>query len=336
MSKILSIFLFILSLSAVSISETYAQPVAVIDNKSYDAGIVKPQTTVSHDYIITNQGDQDLILENVKTTCGCNAAIPSATTIVPNAIGIISAKMSTGSLDSKLSKSVILYTNDPNNKEIRMDIKAEVQNVLFFEPETSFDFGNIPYNQIIEKTLYLKSRDGKEFTITEPRASHPSLKLSVGEPDENGIPITLSFQPNKAKGRFYNTIQITSTHPDQPIFQSRIMANVLGPVEFTPATLFFGTVQPGQIVNREVKAKLSPFVHAKNREDWQITKIELDNNQIIQCELKPIEEEKGSIDLVFTLTAPDKIGYLHGVAKIYTAIDDFPVVEMNYSAMVRK
>ncbi|MBN2329353.1 MAG: DUF1573 domain-containing protein [Candidatus Omnitrophica bacterium] len=330
----LSLFL-VLVITFVESTLIYAQPAAVLEEDTYDAGVVSPQEAVSYDYVIKNTGDQDLILKDVKTTCGCTAAILSATTIAPDATGVISVKMNTGSYDSKMSKAAILYTNDPKKEQVRMNIKAEVRNLLIFDPKPNFDFGKIPFNQDASMTLYLKSRDDEKFDVSECKSFHPSLSVSVGEREEKGIPITVKVQPEKIRDRFYNTLQIDTTHPTQKIFRCRVIANVIGPIEFTPSTLYFGSVTPNQKISREIKAQLSEFMPSQDQE-WKITEIEFDEDEDITSEIKTDKDNKNGYVLNFTYTAPDKIGYRHGVAKIHTTLKESPIVQVNYSAVIRK
>lgn len=325
--SVLGIFVF----ESISI---YAQPAAVLEKDAYNAGVVAPQETVSYDFVIKNSGDQDLILQDVKTTCGCTAAILSATTIAPNATGVISVKMTTGSYDSKMDKAAILYTNDPKNKQLRMNIQAEVRNFLIFDPKPNFDFGKIPFNQEASITLYLKSRDGADFEVSEYKSYHPSLGVTVGKREEKGIPITVKLQPEKLRERFYNTLQINTTHPIQKTCRFRVIAHVVGPIEFSPPLINFGLLTPHQKISRKIKAQLSDFMPSQEQE-WKITKIEFGKDETIASEIIP-EEKENAYSLNFTYTAPEKIGYHHGIAKIHTTLKESPIVQINYSAVIRK
>ena len=66
----------------------FAEPV-------YEFGKVEQGEQVTHMFRFTNQGEQELRIESVKTSCGCTAAVISEEVIPPGKEGTISATFDT-------------------------------------------------------------------------------------------------------------------------------------------------------------------------------------------------------------------------------------------------
>ena len=54
-----------------------------VDAPVFDFGQVEQGEQVTHDFRFTNQGNRDLRVQSVKTSCGCTAAVIAADTIPP-------------------------------------------------------------------------------------------------------------------------------------------------------------------------------------------------------------------------------------------------------------
>src|ERR1035437_3760294 len=57
--------------------------------KEYNFGIINSGSIVSHQFIVLNKGNSDLVIFNVITTCGCTAASFETKPIKPGKTGTI-------------------------------------------------------------------------------------------------------------------------------------------------------------------------------------------------------------------------------------------------------
>lgn len=60
-----------------------------------------------------NVGIGDLVISDVKTSCGCTAALLSSKVLKPGESGNIKIELDTSNREGKLSRIVTLYSNDP-------------------------------------------------------------------------------------------------------------------------------------------------------------------------------------------------------------------------------
>jgi len=93
----------------------------------HDFGKVQEGKKVEYTFNFENKGTESLIIKNVKTSCGCTAAVVSNTTIKPGEIGSIKVDFDTKSRQGKNSKSITIVSNDTKEPNKVITIYADVQ-----------------------------------------------------------------------------------------------------------------------------------------------------------------------------------------------------------------
>lgn len=90
----------------------------------YDLGQMQPGTQKTAVFEFINAGDQDLELEQIYSTCGCATTLPKDRIIAPGQVSEIAVTYSAGLSSGLQKKKIILTTNDPQNKEVALWVKA--------------------------------------------------------------------------------------------------------------------------------------------------------------------------------------------------------------------
>jgi hypothetical protein len=92
----------------------------------YDFGIVKEGMVVSHTFKIVNKGSSTLDIKDIKTSCGCTAALVSNKQIDPGKDGTIKIDLDTKNREGRMSRTVTVNSNDPEEPNKVITIYAEV------------------------------------------------------------------------------------------------------------------------------------------------------------------------------------------------------------------
>jgi len=102
-------------------------PAIDVEEPVYDFGTVVEGATVEHTFEIENTGDEDLVIEDVRVSCGCTATELPTDTLIPSRVVRLSTALSTagyGGLD--ISKRIYLTTNDPDHPEVTLTLRGRV------------------------------------------------------------------------------------------------------------------------------------------------------------------------------------------------------------------
>lgn len=102
-------------------ARSYAQPLAEYDAFTHDLGTLTWHVACPTTFQITNIGNEDLLIKDVRTDCGCTVVTWTQAPIAPGESGTVSATFDAEML-GHFSKHIAVYTNaDPQPVYLRMD-----------------------------------------------------------------------------------------------------------------------------------------------------------------------------------------------------------------------
>ena len=115
-----SIFLFIIIVSVIGCSNTqksHHKNGAVIELKDsiLNFGTIYKDRKLNYKLVIYNKGNEPLLLNKVRTTCGCTIASYDKTPILPGDSGTILFNLSTDKTGGYPHKKIAIYSNAINN-----------------------------------------------------------------------------------------------------------------------------------------------------------------------------------------------------------------------------
>lgn len=108
-------------------------PRMLIVEPVFDAGKVNQGNIIKHDFIVKNMGNKELNITRVDPGWGC-ALADYDKAIPPAGSGKISISVKTDAYSSPIVKSAKIVSNDPENSETRVQIKAYVVNYVKVAP----------------------------------------------------------------------------------------------------------------------------------------------------------------------------------------------------------
>lgn len=108
-------------------AELAAMPHIEFEAMEYDAGKIISGEKVTYAYKFTNTGQDDLIIESVKASCGCTATAPKDKVVKGGEASEIVATFNSQGRQGMQQKSITVRSNDPDNGVIVLRLKAEVE-----------------------------------------------------------------------------------------------------------------------------------------------------------------------------------------------------------------
>ena len=93
----------------------------------HDFGKVPEGKKVEYTFRFENKGTESLVIKDVKTSCGCTAAVVSNNSIKPGEVGSIKVDFDTKSRFGRNSKSITIVSNDIKEPNKVITIYADVQ-----------------------------------------------------------------------------------------------------------------------------------------------------------------------------------------------------------------
>jgi hypothetical protein len=108
-----------------------------VEPESFDFGKALQNKTLTKEFSLRNFGNEDLVISEVTTTCGCTVADLATKTLKPGASTPLTVKLDTRSNQGKLERQVSIVSNDPQKKTLMIKVMADVESGAGTGAETS-------------------------------------------------------------------------------------------------------------------------------------------------------------------------------------------------------
>ncbi len=195
--------------------------------KQFDFGQIVEGSIVTHDFEIINNGDAELHLIKVASSCGCTVAKPSVEKLMPGESSMIRVTFNSANRSGPQKKYINVFTNDRQNTRYRLSITATVVSkedkdakpedaAKIIVEETQHDFGTVEEGTVVTLNLGIKSAGKKPLIITDVQKScgctATLLSKDKLEPGESGN-IKIDLNTSRMIGHKTRTIAIKSNDP---------------------------------------------------------------------------------------------------------------------------
>ncbi len=230
------VFLAIL-FTCVSLFAQFSGPKVSVQSDKYDFGKVKQKTTVTHEFTIKNTGNADLVIKNVKASCGCTVAKPSKEIIKPGDFAKIKVSFNTGRRKGIQRKHVYIFTNDPQKPELRLTFtatvmedksKSEVPKIKLSSKRVNL--GNIKEGKVVEFKVKVINEGKKPLIIKKVVSSCgcTAALMSNGQIPPGGSEwLNVKFDSSKRHGKISRTVSVYSNDPARPVETITLFANII-------------------------------------------------------------------------------------------------------------
>jgi hypothetical protein len=102
-------------------------PVAVFPEKSHDFGTMKQGERKDHTFNLKNEGKSELIIRNIRSSCGCTAVAPSRKVLAPGESAPVKVTFDSRGKRGRQSKSITIITNDPKTPTNILRVSCNVE-----------------------------------------------------------------------------------------------------------------------------------------------------------------------------------------------------------------
>jgi len=108
-------------------AESAVYPVIKFSETQHDFGKVKEGKVVEYSFSFKNIGNSILKINDIKTSCGCTAALVSSKELKPGEQGTLKVELNTSKRKGKMIKTVTIKSNDPKAPNKILTLYADVQ-----------------------------------------------------------------------------------------------------------------------------------------------------------------------------------------------------------------
>jgi len=307
-----------------------AKPKIKFDHKEYDFGDSIGVDKIDHIFTFRNEGDADLVVDKVTTTCGCTAALVSEKVIPPGKTGEIKTTFTFGGRKGKQTKSIYVYSNDPSDSKVTLTITGNIVPPFDVEPASVMlrDSGDMS-----SKTVKISQTMPEELSVIGIEKKLNMVETALKEePPVDGkkrYSLEISLKSDVPVGQHFETITVITNSSIKPRTEIPVRISILGDIQANPSRIYLGSVSPGQEIVRQftvTNSKGKPFA---------IESVEVDNKDF---KVTPDAPLKAAVSHAFTLSGISRAesGGVRAKVVIRTDYPKQEVVEVSAYGYVRK
>jgi len=112
--------------SGLSAAELANAPVAAFNTDNCDFGDIQQDMKKEFDFVLTNNGKRDLIIRDIRASCGCTTVNPEKKLISPGDKVPVKILFDPTGKKGRQSKTVTVITNDPKNPTTTLRISSNI------------------------------------------------------------------------------------------------------------------------------------------------------------------------------------------------------------------
>jgi hypothetical protein len=201
------------------------EPAIKFKEKSWDFGKTKQGKVLTHVFRFENAGNATLIIRNVRTSCGCAAALVSSREINPGKSGEVKVTFNTKGYEGNQTKYIYVDSNDPKEPKAQLTVKVAIDvppRPRIELDRYSIDLGPILESEEIETQAKLSnpgerelsvefSHKAAEFKIGSKVVSSP-LKIAAGKE----VTVSMKITPRRNLGLVREYVLLRTNDPMRP------------------------------------------------------------------------------------------------------------------------
>jgi len=301
-----------------------------LDNYSLNLGFSDEGTQIEREIRIRNVGNADLIISDLRSTCGCVTARMHDKIIPPGRMRKAVLVFDTKQLTGAQTKYVYFQSNDPVSgvMSLGIDVFVRPSKVLV---SRAVSLGDVRLRQRAKLTIYVRDPGDGSLKVDKVVSDSPILAASLSrcKPADTNYPgyeVNLQMEAGAARGEFRSTVRLFTNLPKEPVVTVLVTATITGGVEAFPEMLFFGRLKKGQEASKSVtvsKADRTPFTIGKVDSPFEYLTVSVSSR-----------EDTKSYTLLAILEDNAPVGYIKGDVVIHTNNRDQPEIRVPVYALV--
>jgi len=292
------------------------------EERVYDFGIAGQQEKITHNYKFKNVGKGELVIKSVRAPCGCIATLVTSKRVPPGVTGVIKVTFETRKYKGKLTKSIFVYSNDPDEPKIELKISGVVKTDFALKPEF-LHFGDVEKGETVTKTLKLIQVGQEQLTLNRVEAAREYFSTSISSfKDERhkGFKIDVSLKPSAPVGRLMEVITLHTNLKRHPRIDVPVWGNILGRIRVKPQRLSLGLIKKGSYSPKKIEVK------ATDQFDFKIVKVE-SNVPFLSTKVSEVKKSK-RFEITLKVDKKAPAGRLRGQISIYTDDPDQALIKV--------
>ncbi|WP_432821416.1 DUF1573 domain-containing protein [Trichloromonas sp.] len=206
-------------------------PKMAVEKADFDFGQIFQGEKVEHTFRFQNAGDEPLVIDRVRSSCGCTAALLSTKIIAAGDVAELKATFDSARFSGAVVKTIYLYSNDPVQQVTELHMRGTVKQEIVMSP-SRLDLQNLVVGASKEFAVTLSNQSKNPLALSGLQTTTPELTavLSAEQIAPGGeVSITVRVTPKEGSGRLNGYVLLQTNSEHVPELRLPIYASVAPP-----------------------------------------------------------------------------------------------------------
>lgn len=198
-----------------------AGPGILLEKPVFIFGQVAEGAKVDHTFRFKNSGDAPLVIEKVRSSCGCTAALLTTDVVQPGEYGEVKTTFNSSGFSGPVVKTVYLYSNDPLQKMVRFQLQGTVQKEVLLHP-ARLRFPSLAAGTPNRATVTLTNKGQQPLFLSELKTTSSEMTGTLSatrlEPEESAQ-LDITVTPKAGKPGFAGYVTLRTSSPRSPLLR---------------------------------------------------------------------------------------------------------------------
>jgi hypothetical protein len=283
---------------------------------------------VDHVFKLKNSGKAPLEISDVKTSCGCTAAMLTKQgqalekgqkmVLAPSESGEIKASFNTKGYSGEARKTLTVFSNDPDTPQATMNLVVNVKQEITVTPSPSVFFSGLLKDQKESKSVDVATATDQPLKITKATSSSPMFTVETKETEPGKkVQVTVSTKPPLTEGSVTGTVTLETSNPKKPKVELQVNAYVIAEITASPNQVLF----KGKVEKVKTLYVNGPYT----KKDLKIEKVDTDLKFLSMNLVPVIEGQTYRVEVTLGDGAPEEF---KGEIKITNSSKSMPVLSV--------
>ena len=229
------------------------------DQREHDFGTVARASKQVHVFEFENTTGEDLLLNNVRTSCGCTKPQILTQHVKPGQVGQVQATLDTlkfyGQRGATLSVSMQKLGQFTEFAELQLAVKGTIRRDVVVSPGM-FDFQDVNISEPAKRTAKLWYAGKADWKILDVKSTNPNLKIDFNELERDPAAgkviyeLSVNLDEGQPAGQFLDNLTIITNDPATSGLPVEVCGTINTVISVAPIAL--GVVNQGQVIEKKL------------------------------------------------------------------------------------
>lgn len=230
----------------------------------HDFGTVAVGAKAEFAFKFTNKYLYEVHVARVRSSCGCSDVRITKDTLATYESGEVVASINSERLRGDQSSTLTVIFDKPRYAEVQLKITVFIRGDILLEP-SGVDFGEVEQGAEASRTLTVTHFGNADWEIVDVLASTQHIECELGERVRSGTrvsyPLTARLNAGMAPGSLGTQLMLVTNDARAEKIPVMVEGNVRPLVSVAPASLYLGSLRPGQSISKRLVVRASKPFH---------------------------------------------------------------------------